>query len=283
MRKLIVSLLSIALLGSTAAAVAGGNGTPKPVVDVQMQCNTMVGVFEVDPAAARAVLPAKYELALQPNGNALVYLQASNCDGSGNGEPMGAFDLADVWLIIEGPFDYQPIEGAYLTLPTTYVYVLKAHTTSKWVKTRCAAIHFPKELIRSLDVGGPIEPYRLGSVVEMSKVGYRWSEFFPCMKTPGSDYGECWMFPPDPDSKIPVGFMEPVFPIGYNIRGFVNRSPGTEAKKEMGCLMNVAGQGLVQLEFDAKSDLAKLGIFQNGQVGYFFDSSANCHLVMSQN
>ena len=283
MRKLIVSLLSIALLGSTAAAVAGGNGTPKPVVDVQMQCNTMVGVFEVDPAAARAVLPSKYELALQPNGNALVYLQASNCDGSGNGEPMGAFGLADVWLIIEGPFDYQPIEGAYLTLPTTYVYVLKAHTTSKWVKTRCAAIHFPKELIRSLDVGGPIEPYRLGSVVEMSKVGYRWSEFLPCITTPGSPYGECWMFPPDPDSKIPVGFMEPVFPIGYNIRGYVNRSPGTEAKKEMGCLMNVAGQGLVQLEFDAKSDLAKLGIFQNGQVGYFFDSSANCHLVMSQN
>ena len=283
MRKLIISLLSIALLGATAAAVAGGNGTPKPVVDVQMQCNTMVGVFEVDPAAARAVLPAKYELALQPNGNALVYLQASNCDGSGNGEPMGAFDLADVWLIIEGPFDYQPIEGAYLTLPTTYVYVLKAHTTSKWVKTRCAAIHFPKELIRSLDVGGPIEPYRSGSVVEMSKAGYRWSEFFPCMATPGTDFGECWMFPPDPDSKIPVGFMEPVFPIGYNIRGFVNRGPGTEAKKEMGCLLNVAGQGLVPLEFDPKSDLAKLGIFQNGQVGYFCDSIATCHLVMSQN
>jgi hypothetical protein len=51
----------------------------------------------------------------------------------------------------------------------------------------------------------------------------------------------------------------------------------------MGCLMNVAGQGLVSLEFDSKSDLAKLGIFQNGQVGYFFDSMSTCHLVMSQN
>src|SRR5687767_2100128 len=58
------------------------------VVDVQMQCNTMVGVFEVDPVAARAVLPVQYELALQPNGKALVYLQASNCDGDGNGEPL---------------------------------------------------------------------------------------------------------------------------------------------------------------------------------------------------
>jgi hypothetical protein len=281
MRKLIVSLLGISMLGSPVLAVAGGNGMPKPVVDVQMECNTMVGVFEVDPAAARAVLPSQYELALQPSGNALVYLQASNCDGSGNGEPMGAFDLADVWLIIEGPPDLRPIDGAVITLPTTYVYVLKAHTTSKWVKTHCAAIHFPKVLIRSLDVGGPIAPLRSGSVVERPGVGYRWSEFFPCMATPGSPYGECWMFP-DPAPKIPVGFMEEVFPVGYNIRGYVNRSPGTEAGKEMGCLMNLAGQGFVQLEFDARSDLAKLGIFQNGQVGYFFDATANCHLVMSQ-
>jgi hypothetical protein len=121
MRKLMLSLCTVAALGVATAAIAGGNRHVKPVVDVQMQCNTMVGVFEVDATAARAVLPAKYELALQPNGNALVCLQASNCDGSGSGEPMGAFDLADVWLIIEGPPDYQPIAGAYLTLPTTYV------------------------------------------------------------------------------------------------------------------------------------------------------------------
>jgi len=121
MRKLMLSLCTVAALGVATAAIAGGNRHVKPVVDVQMQCNTMVGVFEVDATAARAVLPAKYELALQPNGNALVCLQASNCDGSGSGEPMEAFDLADVWLIIEGPPDYQPIAGAYLTLPTTYV------------------------------------------------------------------------------------------------------------------------------------------------------------------
>lgn len=282
MSKLIVSLLSIAMLGGATAAVAGDHGTPKPVVDVQMTCNTMVGVFEVDPIAARAVLPAKYELALQPNGNALVYLQASNCDGAGNGQPMGAFDLADAWLIIQGPPHYRPIDGAYVTLPTTYVYVLTAQTTSKWVKTRCAKIHFPKTLIRSLDVGGPIEPMRTGSVVEMTKRGYTWSEFLPCISPPGSPYGECWMFP-DPAPKLPVGFMEAPFPLGVNILGYVNRSPGTEAKKDMGCLMSVAGQGLVQLEMDPKSELARLGLFQNGQVGYFWDSTATCHLVMSQN
>jgi hypothetical protein len=196
MRKLIASLCVIAALGAATAAVAGGNGTAKPVVDVQMNCNTMVGVFEVDPVAARAALPAKYELALQPSGNALVYLQASNCDGAGNGEALGPFDLADVWLIIEGPPDYQPIPGAVVTLPTTYVYVLKAQTTSKWVKTHCAAIHFPKDLVKVIDVGGPIAPVRSGFVTEMSKAGYAWSEFFPCMITPGSPWGECWMFPP---------------------------------------------------------------------------------------
>lgn len=282
MRKLIITSLSLAMLGGTFAAFAGGHGMPKPVVDVQMQCNTTVGVYEVDAGAARALLPAQYELALQPNGSALVYLQTSNCDGSGNGRPMGAFDLADAWLIIQGPPDLRPIEGAYATLPTTYVYVLAAQTTSKWVKTRCAKIHFPKSLIRSLDVGGPIAPMRAGSVVEMTGRGYRWSEFFPCMTPPGSPYGECWMFP-DPAPKLPVGFMTDPFPLGVNIIGYVNRAPGNGARKDMGCLMEVAGQGLVSLELDPKSELARLGLIQDGQVGYFWDSIATCHLVMSQN
>lgn len=263
-----------------AAPVSAGEARPNDVVDVEMTCNTMVGVFEVDPVAARGVLPAAYELALQPDGNALVYLQASNCNGAGNGEPLGAFDLADAWLAIQGPNEVNPIPGAYVTLPTINVYVLKAQTTSKWVKTRCAAIYFPKELIRTLDVGGPIAPLRQGYVEEMTGRGYSWQEFFPCMTPPGTQYGECWMFP-GIEPKLPIGFMTAPFPLGTNVRGWVERSPGTVAKKEMGCLMQVAGQGLVQLALEPNSNLAKLGIFQNGQVGYFWDSTATCHLVMT--
>ena len=86
-RILISALMALGL----AAPVSAGDGlVPNKVVEVQMQCNTMVGAFEVDPVAARALLPAQYDLALQPSGNALVYLQTSNCDGSGNGEPLGA-------------------------------------------------------------------------------------------------------------------------------------------------------------------------------------------------
>jgi hypothetical protein len=269
--------LSIAISVNAMGQLQSNNA-----VDVQMQCNTMVGVFEVDPVAARAVLPAQYELALQPDGKALVYLQASNCDGAGNGEPLGAFDLADVWLAIQGPYEVNEIPGAYATIPTINVYVLKAQTTSKWVKTHCAAIYFPKELIRALVVGGPIVPLREGYVVEMTGRGYSWSEFLPCMSTPGSSYGECWMFP-DPAPKLPVGFATQPFMLGTNVRGYVDRSPGNGAKKEMGCLMEVKGQGLVRLLLDPKSNLAELGIFQDGQVGYFWDSTANCHLIMSSN
>lgn len=247
-----------------------------------MECNTMVAVFEVDKDAARAVLPVQYELALQPNGNALVYLQASNCDGTGNGEPLGAFDLADVWLAIEGPYEVSEIPYAWVTIPTINVYVLKAQTTSKWVKTRCAAIHFPKELIRFLDVGGDIDIDREGYVVERTGRAYSWSEFLPCMSPPGSPYGECWMFP-DPAPNLQVGFDEPTFMLGTNVRGYVDRSPGNGAKKEMGCLMEVAGQGLIRLQLDPKSDLAELGIFQDGQIGFFWDSTAYCDLIMSPN
>ena len=219
-------------------------------------------------------------MALQPDGNALVYLQTSNCNGVGNGEALGAFDLADVWLAIQGPYEVNPIPGAYATIPTLNVYVLKAQTTSNWVKTHCAAIYFPKELIRSLDVGGPIAPFRTGSVEEMTGRGYSWSEFVPCMTPPGSPYGECWMFP-DPSPKIPVGFDTSSFPLGANVRGYVDRSPGNGAKKQMSCLLEVAGQGLIQLKLDPTSDLAELGIFQNSHVGYFWDSTASCHLIMS--
>ena len=83
--------------------------------------------------------------------------------------------------------------------------------------------------------------------------------------------------------KLPVGFVEPTGPfmLGTNVRGFVNRSPGNGAEKEMGCLMEVTGQGFVALQLDPKSDLAELGIFYDGQVGYFWDSTADCHLIMS--
>jgi hypothetical protein len=162
------------------------------------------------------------------------------------------------------------------------VYVLKAQTTSKWVKTHTAAIYFPKELIRTLDVGGPIAPLRDGFVVEMTGRGYSWSEFLPCTGLPGSLYGECWMFPGMPDM-LPVSFFDNPFMLGTNIRGYVDRSPGNGAKKEMGCLMEVTGQGLVQLQVEPTSNLAKLGIFQESQIGFFWDSTASCHLLMSPN
>jgi hypothetical protein len=282
MLKPTVEVFALALVGMSLPIGAADVSRPNDSVHVEMQCNTMVGAFEVDPVAARAALPADYELALLPSGNALVYLQASTCDGLGNGEPVGAFDLADAWLAIQGPYDVDDVPGAYFTLPTLDVYVLKAQTTSKWVKTHCAAIYFPKELIRVLNVGGPISPLRIGHVEEMTGRGYSWSEFYPCMITPGSPYGECWMFP-DPDPKIPVGFMEPTFMLGFNLRGYVDRSPGTGAKKEMQCLLEIQGQGLVQLQVDPKSNLADLGIFDDEQIGYFWDSISNCDLVMSTN
>ena len=92
----------------------------------------------------------------------------------------------------------------------------------------------------------------------------------------------CWMFP-DPAPKIPVGFLEPPFMLGTNVLGYIDRSPGNAAKKEMGCLMDVAGQGIVQLQLDKNSNLAELGIFQDGQLGFFWDSTATCHLVMTAN
>ena len=277
LRYLIVSILAFFAASPISAQ---DFSRPNDVVDVQMVCNTIVGVFEVDPVAARAALPMQYELALQPSGAALVYLQASECDGAGNGELLGAFELADVWLAIDGDLVIDDVPGAWFTVPRINVYVLEAQTTSKWVKTHTAAIYFPKELIRSLDVGGPLSPLREGSVVEMTGRGYLWSEFFPCMGPPGSQWGECWMFP-GVEPKLPVGFMETPFMLGTNVLGFVDRSPGNGAKKEMACLMEVGGQGLVQLQLDADSNLAKLGIFQNDQVGYFWDSTANCHLIMT--
>lgn len=271
---------AIAAVGIAAPVSAGDRAPPEKVVDVEMVCNTFVGAFQVDPVAARAVLPEEYELALEPNLSALAFLTTSECDGAGNGEPLGSFGLADVWLAIDGPFVIDEVPGAWFTAATNNVYVLKAQTTSKWVKTHSAAIYFPKELVRSIDVGGPIAPLREGSVVEMTGRGYSWSEFFPCMAPPGSELGECWMFKGG-GIELPIGFMEPPFMLGTNVLGYVDRSPGNGAKKEMQCLMEVYGQGFVQLQLDLKSNLAKLGIFQNGQVGYFWDAISDCHLIMS--
>ena len=48
-RILICALMALCV---AAPVSAGDRPHPNKVVDVQMQCNTMVGAFEVDPVAA---------------------------------------------------------------------------------------------------------------------------------------------------------------------------------------------------------------------------------------
>jgi hypothetical protein len=246
---------------------------------VQMNCKTMVGVYEIDPLAAREALPPEYDLALQPSGNALVYLQSSKCEGTGNGTDISPFDLADVWLVIDGPFEVDPVPGAWGgTLPTLYVYVLKAQTTSEWIKETTASVHFQKELVKGLHMSDI--PPRAGGVVEQTGVGWEWSEFLPCLSPPGTSWGECWMFPGMP---VPVGYELPALPIGYNLRGYIDQGNGTGAKKEMSCVLDMIGQGIVELNVDPRSHLMGLGIFKPSQTGLSFDAIAHCDLLMTQN
>lgn len=78
------------------------------------------------------------------------------------------------------------VDGAVITLPTLYVYVLKAQTASRSMKTCCAKIHFPKERMRSQSDGRPIAPLRSGHVGETTGSGYHGKEFAPCLAPPGS-------------------------------------------------------------------------------------------------
>ncbi len=157
------------------------------------------------------------------------------------------------------------------------MYVLKAQTTSKWVKAHAASIHFSKELVRDLTLSGPT-PRRSGSLVEMNGRGYAWTELVPCVP-PGNDYGECWMLPP-PDPALPIGYGLPPLPVGINIKGFINQGNGKIPTKEMGCIMEMFGQGLIQLEVDPKSNLMDAGVFGTSQIGTSFDAIARCDLLM---
>jgi hypothetical protein len=282
--------ISLALALAAAMMACDGMTAPEPPVSidaavvpawkgvhVQMTCNAMVGIYEVDAIAARKVLPVEYELALQPSGNALVYLQTSKCSGIGNGSDIAPFDLADAWLAIEGPQEIQPVPGSWATLPTLNVYVLKAQTTSVWIKENTASIHFQKELVKELNLNEV--PPRAGNLVEQTGAGWQWSEFVPCVTPPGTPWGECWMFPGMP---VPVGYGLPALPIGYNIKGYINQGRGTGAKKEMSCVLEMIGQGIIQLEVDPRSHLMELGIFIESQTGLSFDAVAHCDLLMTQ-
>jgi hypothetical protein len=276
-----------AALDAGGAGLAAARSTRPGVVGngkyahVLMTCNTMVGAYEIDPARASEALPEAYSPALHTSADGsqkgLVYLQTSTCGGTGNGKDISPFDLADAWLLIEGPFEVIDIPGAAVTLPTLHVYVLKAQTTSKWVKTHGAAIYFSKELVPELSLSGPM-PLRSGGLVEMSGRGYAWTEFVPCVP-PANNYGECWMFPP-PDPTLPVGYGLPALPVGMNVKGFIDQGNGKVATKQMGCLMEMFGQGLIQLDVDPKSHLMDAGVFGPTQVGVSFDAIAHCDLLM---
>lgn len=254
-------------------------GEESPSAHILMTCNTMVGAYEVDPGAARSALPPEYELALQPSGRALVYLQTSKCTGTGNGEDISPFDLADAWLLIEGPFEVDPVPGAWAgTLPTLNVYVLKAQTTSEWVKEHAASVHFRKELVKALDMSDT--PPRAGRVVEQTGAGWQWTEFLPCGTPPGSAWGECWMFPGAP---VPVGYGLPALPLGYNLKGYIDQGRGAGARKQMSCVLDMRGQGIIRLNVDPRSRLMDLGIFGPSQTGLSFDAVAHCDLLMTPN
>lgn len=251
---------------------------------LDMQCNSVIAFFETSLAAAQAVLPAGYQVAVQPSGNAQLVLQVSNCDANINGHAAPQMGLADLWLAIDGPFAVNPVPNTYLTLPTNYEYVLAAQTTDPIIKTECAKVFDQVDLARTIDVGGPLgTPLRSGRVVEADGSGYSWTEIVPCMAPPGSPWGECW-FLPDPNPKLPIGYLLPPFPVGTNVVGYANMGPGNGAayKKDMQCNMGMVGQGVFQFFLDEKSSLAKFGVLQNGQLGYYWAANADCHLEMSR-
>lgn len=248
---------------------------------VLMTCNTMAGVYEIDPAGAAEVLPDEYTLALHTSADGsqkgLVYLQTSTCDGTGNGEDIPPFGIADSWLVIEGPVEVIDVPGAAVTIPTLHVYVLEAQTTSKWIKGHTGRIYFSKELVRELTLSDPTPP-REGRLVEMNGRGFTWTEFAPCVP-PANAFGECWMFPP-PDPVLPVGYGLPALPVGISVKGFINQGNGKVATKDMVCLAEFFGQGLIQLDMDPKSHMMTAGVFGPTQIGTSFDAVMQCDLLM---
>jgi hypothetical protein len=138
MRRVPLALaLALALLVPAAAAAAE---PPVEFVNTGERCRNLLVSGPLDPQVAREVVPRRFDIGDEPSG----FVELASCEGGTlDGEPLGAFRLAEAAVDIEEP---APVPGSRGTTGG-HIYALTQLDTSPRLSVRKKAVGFTSELV----------------------------------------------------------------------------------------------------------------------------------------
>lgn len=147
-------------------------GLPEPF---DLQCKQVALVLPVDPATAAQYLPRPgTDLLLNEQGSAQLMLGLKSCPHFAAGDAeYGPLSFYNVWLLIQGPYEVNPVPGTAFTLPTIYTETLKTYFDDKEFVQYIRELGAEIRQAKYIEVGNPGDP---GLVYEMGDVGFSWQE-----------------------------------------------------------------------------------------------------------
>lgn len=174
--------LAVPLLAS-----AGAPMPPERGQFVGAGCEEVNGLFLVDAAAAREIVPARFAVVGEETGRAIAILDLIRCGSlSVNEGPASAAYLSHLGILIESP-DGTPTTNAYLAWKGTDRADIVAVDAALGLDTRLAAFRL------DVEPGGPLLPDHVSALVDGPR-GYAWEGDArnPRYPLPGGASGVLW-------------------------------------------------------------------------------------------
>ena len=160
----------------------------------ELECRESAQFLAVDPAKARAYVPAGYTVFVSgqhtadvsrglPDGSAIFMMIYQECSSAvWDGVELAPLKMLHQWIRIEGPHEILPVPGTVTTVPTYYWYMLDDPTPNKTLTQKLREAGVTSSAIQSIELGYDVDGVRVGGAVEQhepdshNKIGYSFVE-----------------------------------------------------------------------------------------------------------
>ena len=178
-KRIIAGLLAVFLVLAIVILIAPSVSIPS-VMDIY-GCEEMFSHFYVDADVARQVVPPKWELKLDENGQALMLVMVQQCDKMVLDYliDVGPVGMSHVWIEVEGPEEVvTPLPETTRSLPTRYWFIAPHQLDNRLARILFGLVGVDAQFVEKVSVGGEPGGARYGEVMETDspEAKYTWTE-----------------------------------------------------------------------------------------------------------
>ncbi len=186
-RKLIAGVVSFFLVLVILAFIAPSLSIPS-VMDIY-GCREMFSHYYVDADVAREIVPPRWTVKVDDQGQALLLVMVQECDKMVLDYliDVGPVGMSHVWIELEGPQEVvTPLPETTRSLPTRYWFIMPHQLDNRLAQVLFGLVGVDAQLVEKASVGGDPGGARYGEVVETGspETGYTWTETSQLYPTP---------------------------------------------------------------------------------------------------